>query len=225
MTRPDAVATRNVYDKNGNQIETWSVNRVGDPNNPQAPADKKIESRGYDPGGRLATVTDAMLWITEYRYTDDGLLKSATRIGPSGASFVLESYVYDKAGNRLETITNNGTTRMVSTVDAASRVSAQTIDPAGLNRKTELTYGLDDTVLTTKISDGSGAAQYVDSTFDISGGRCRRPRARAGPAVCWALGSSTATPPTPSATRPAPPATSPGRPSAAAPRSSTAPTA
>ncbi|WP_162907046.1 LamG-like jellyroll fold domain-containing protein [Allorhizocola rhizosphaerae] len=170
-TDPTGTTLAYEYDAPGQLVKTTLTGWTGDPNDPSAPTDLVLESRAYDPAGRLGSVTDAMGWQTLYTYTDNGLVASVTRKNPTtSATFVAESNVYDAAGNVIEKVTNNGTTRETFAVDAASRVSTQILDPAGLARTTEFTYGDDDTVLTAK-TFGAGVAQYVDTAYDLTGQR------------------------------------------------------
>lgn len=167
-TDPEGTKLTFEYDKTGNLIKTTVNGWTGDPNNPQPAADLRYESRAYDPGGRLASVTDAMGWITEYRYTDNGLVASITRRNPSdGASFVVETAEYDAAGNLIKRITNNGATVTEFTVDEASQPKTQVIDPAGVNRKAEYSYNSAGDVISTRISTQSGQ-QIIDTAYDLA---------------------------------------------------------
>lgn len=169
-TDPTGAQMAYTYDATGLLLTTKLIGWTGDPNNPTAPTDLPTESRAYDPAGRLATITDAMGWVTEHKYTDNGLLASVIRKNPSsGATFVIETTSYDAAGNAISKVTNNGTNAATIAVDAASRPKSQTVDPSGVNRTTTFTYGTDDTVISTKSSDGSGATSYMDATYDVAG--------------------------------------------------------
>ncbi|GIH02085.1 hypothetical protein Rhe02_01520 [Rhizocola hellebori] len=166
-TKPDGVATAIAYDKNGNKITTTLVGWTGDPNNPTAAADLVTERRAYDPGGRLASVTDARNYLTTYTYTDNNLPVTVTREdGPT--KFVLEANTYDAAGNPLTKTTNNGATLTSFVVDAASRKTSATLDAAGVNRTTTFSYGLDDNVITTRVSAASGQ-QTIEAAYDLAG--------------------------------------------------------
>ncbi|SHF78011.1 RHS repeat-associated core domain-containing protein [Jatrophihabitans endophyticus] len=86
------------YSATGELQTTTLANYVGDPNAPSAPTDLVLESRAYDPAGRLASVTDAMGRVTAYHYLDDGLL--ADRVQASGTPAASqERWEYDAAGN------------------------------------------------------------------------------------------------------------------------------
>ena len=106
-----------------------------------------MESRQYDPAGRLAYVTDAMGRVTAYNYTDNGLVSQEV-VAPSSTdwsqSFTVDAYTYDAAGNLTEDWTNNWETDTTYAVDAADRVTQQTTDPSGLDRTTRFAYTPDD---------------------------------------------------------------------------------
>ncbi len=186
-TDPTGAQVAYTYDATGQLTSTTVKGWTGDPNFPSAPTDLVVESRAYDPAGRLASITDAMGWQTHYKYTDDGLTASVTRTDPSnGNTFVTEAHEYNAAGHEIARITNNGTTITRMTVDAAGRTVSQTLDPDGLNRKTEFTYADNDTVLTAKVTDGSGAVHQTDATYDVAGRKTSETvKGAAGGPVGW----------------------------------------
>ena len=135
--------------------------------------------------------------VTSYAYTDDGLTASVTRTGPGGGSYTEESSTYDPAGNLITKVTNNGATTTNYSVDAASRVASQTLDPAGLNRVTAYTYTPDDHVATQATSQGSGSPlQTTSYTYDLMGNKTSQkvtdPGAE-GPAGWWPLNETSGT--------------------------------
>ena len=170
-TDPTGAKMDYTYDAPGQLTKTTLKGYTGDPDNPSAPTDLAIESRDYDPAGRLAAVTDAMGWQTLYTYTDNGLTATVTRKNPvNGATFVAESNVYDAAGNLIDKLGNNGTTRETFTVDAAGRVTSQTLDPAGLKRVTDYTLSADDDLLAVTNKDAGGAVvSYAETMYDAAG--------------------------------------------------------
>ncbi|WP_157545167.1 LamG-like jellyroll fold domain-containing protein [Hamadaea tsunoensis] len=142
-TDPDGGATRYDVDAEGHILKTWMVGFVGDPDNPGTPTDKLLSSAQYDPAGRLATSTDAMGWTTRYTYTDNGLTAKVVREDGAGAQFVTEQNTYDKAGNVTRKVTANGDTTSDFAYDAAGRMIQSTLDPAGLNRVTQVGLAAD----------------------------------------------------------------------------------
>ena len=171
-TDPAGNVTQYAYDPNGHLLTTTLANYTGSPPGSQAAAPLIEESRAYDPAGRLASVTDAMGRVTSYAYTDNGLTASVTRTGPGGGSYTEESNTYDPAGNLITKVTNNGATTTNYSVDGASRVASQTLDPSGLNRVTAYTYTPDDHVATQATSQGSGSPlQTTSYTYDLMGNK------------------------------------------------------
>jgi RHS repeat-associated protein len=170
QTDPDGNQILTVYDLNAHLLTTTLHNYTGDPNNPQAPADKVLSTSTYDPAGRLAQVTDAMGWQTNYTYTDNNLVATITRVDPSsGASFVTETDSYDHAGNLTSKATNNRVTTANYGRDAANRIITTTVDPSGANRTTTTLYSPDDYVTATKVADSAGAWSHGDATYDPLG--------------------------------------------------------
>ncbi|MFG3046718.1 LamG-like jellyroll fold domain-containing protein [Streptomyces sp. NPDC048241] len=169
----DPMGTVNTYtfDAEGRALTTSLLGYTGDPNNPSAPTTLVQESRAYDPAGRLASVTDAMGWVTAYTYTDDGLSASVTRKDPAnGKQFVEEANTYDPAGNLVKQVTNDGRTTSTFTVDAADRVASSVLDPTGVNRSTKVSYDPDDNVVTEAETDpATGDVDRTDSRYDRLG--------------------------------------------------------
>jgi RHS repeat-associated protein len=169
-TEPDGDVTTNAYDAEGNLLSTTVVAYTGDPNNPSAARDIVVTSKAYDPGGRLASVTDAMGWVTSYTYTDNGLTASVKRTDPtSGASFVQEQNTYNAAGDLISQVTANGATTATSILDNAGRVTSSTLDPAGLKRTTAYEYDRDDNVVSATASDPAGVAARSETLYDAAG--------------------------------------------------------
>lgn len=106
---------------------------------------KVMRSIGYDPTGRMARETDTMGRTVLFQYYLDGLLKSKTQKNFQGSDgvkrdFVLETNMYDNAGNLIKQVTDNGETTIAYTRDGAGRVKTSTLDPSGLARTTTMTY-------------------------------------------------------------------------------------
>jgi YD repeat-containing protein len=144
-TDPDGNVTAYTYDGDGNLLTTTLENYTGSPSGSQSATNLVEESRSYDPAGQLASVTDAMGRVTEYGYTDNGLLATVTDVNAAGtASFVEESDTYDAAGNLTAKVTNNGETTTDYTVNAGDEVTSEVLDPSGLDRTTTISYTPDD---------------------------------------------------------------------------------
>jgi large repetitive protein len=160
------------YDGDGRLTYTTLEGYTGSPSGSQSAANLVQEARAYDPGGRLAAVTDAMGFSTLYQYYDNNLTATVTRCKTAtinggvatctDSSFAQESDSYDNAGNLIKSVTNNGTTETDYTFDAAGRKTQSTLDPNGLNRTTTKTYNKDDLVVSQRTGDahGSGTTDY-----------------------------------------------------------------
>jgi large repetitive protein len=166
----DGTSTKYDLDAEGNVLKTWTLGFTGDPNNPSAPVDKVLQSRQYDPNGRVATETDAMGWTTSYTYTDDGLLSTVTR-SDGTSSFVVESDTYDKAGNLTNKVSSNGGTTEKYEYDALGRLYRTTLDPAGLNRVTTDTLSPMGDVLSTnsRVGNAGSIVAQTDRMYDLEG--------------------------------------------------------
>ncbi|WP_203914523.1 LamG-like jellyroll fold domain-containing protein [Rhizocola hellebori] len=191
----DGVATVYSYDAAGRHIKS---ELAGSPDSATA-ANTDIESRQYDLAGRLAVITDAQGYRHEYTYTDNGLVASIVRRDPAPGPesvFVLESNVYDGAGNLISKVTNNGASTTDYTVDQLSRVTEALLDPAGLKRKQSMTYGSHGGVVSTTLSDSAGT-QTADYSYDLAGRMLsqsiRMPAATGGPSGAWQLNETTGT--------------------------------
>ncbi|WP_326825434.1 RHS repeat-associated core domain-containing protein [Streptosporangium sp. NBC_01756] len=136
------------YTKRGELFTTTLKDWTGSPVNPQAPKDVVLESRSYDPAGRLAAQIDAMGRKTSYTYFTDNRLSQTTaddvRLNSPTATptdVVVQDNTYDPAGNLTKQVT--GGDKKVTTenvYDAANRLTSTTFDPAALKRKTAFTY-------------------------------------------------------------------------------------
>jgi RHS repeat-associated protein len=183
------------HDATGNPVTTTLKGWTGDPTNPSPPTDLVLESRAYDPAGRLASVTDAMGYVTAYTYTANGHTKTVTRKDPAhGLSFVEESDTYDGAGNLIRQVTNDGVTTRTVTVDAADRTTGQAIDPAGVNRTTAWGYDGDDRPASTTVADGSGTSTTY-TTYDAAGRvlAVATPTTATAPTAWWKLTETSGT--------------------------------
>ncbi|MFD8787066.1 RHS repeat-associated core domain-containing protein [Kitasatospora sp. NPDC059599] len=136
--------------------------------------DLTVESRAYDPAGRLASLTDAMGAVTGYTYYDDGLpatvtAQNVTQSDGSTRPIVLEADEYDGAGHLVKQTTGGGRTTTARTIDPSGRVTQTVLDPAGLARTTTLGYDADDRVTTStlKVSDTENSVQT--NTYDTVG--------------------------------------------------------
>ncbi|MFE5734003.1 LamG-like jellyroll fold domain-containing protein [Streptomyces sp. NPDC056528] len=170
-TDPAGNVNTYTFDAEQRPLTTNLLNYTGDPYAPSPPRTLVQESRAYDPAGRLASITDAMGWVTAYTYTDDGLSATVARKDPqSGKSFTEQANAYDAAGNLTEQITDDGQTRTTFAVDAADRTTSSVLDPNGLARSTKVSYDPDDNVVTeTEYDPATGDTSTTDTRYDHLG--------------------------------------------------------
>ncbi|MFB7371361.1 LamG-like jellyroll fold domain-containing protein [Streptomyces sp. NPDC056222] len=170
-TDPAGNVNTYTFDAENRPLTTSLLNYTGDPNSPSSPTTLVQESRAYDPAGRLASITDAMGWVTAYTYTDDGLSASVVRKDPvSGKSFTEQANTYDAAGNLIEQITDDGQNRTTFTVDAADRTTTSVLDPNGLARTSTVSYDPDDNVVSeTERDPATGDVSTTDTRYDNLG--------------------------------------------------------
>ncbi|MEU9296745.1 LamG-like jellyroll fold domain-containing protein [Streptomyces sp. NPDC048266] len=170
-TDPAGNVNTYTFDAEQRPLTTNLLNYTGDPYNPSPPTTLVQESRAYDPAGRLASITDAMGWVTAYTYTDDGLSATVVRKDPqAGKSFTEQANTYDAAGNLIEQITDDGQTRTTFTVDASDRTTSSVLDPNGLARSTKVSYDPDDNVVTeTEYDPATGDTSTTDTRYDGMG--------------------------------------------------------
>ncbi|WP_198153048.1 DNRLRE domain-containing protein [Pseudofrankia sp. DC12] len=151
-TDPNGTVTAYTYTPLGELATTTLKNFVDDPVAGTSPRDVVLESRAYDPAGRLASVTDALGRTTNYTYWLDGKLHQVTRTGYHNPDFatgtlssttrtiVLEDHSYDGAGNETSTVTGGGLTTATASYDQAGNATGTALDPAGVHRTTALSY-------------------------------------------------------------------------------------
>ncbi|MEV5943426.1 LamG-like jellyroll fold domain-containing protein [Streptomyces sp. NPDC051994] len=168
-----AVTKTRTYSPAGLLQQTAIANYTGNPNSPTAAHSQVIDSRAYDPAGRLATDTDAMGRTTHTYYNDDNTvaeidLDSFHNADGTTRTVVEEQDTYDAAGHVTQRITGGGKTTVSNHYDAAGQLTSDTVDPAGLSRTTNYTYDAAGNVLTTKLAD-STTTRETDIGYDLSG--------------------------------------------------------
>ncbi|WP_433259391.1 LamG-like jellyroll fold domain-containing protein (plasmid) [Streptosporangium sp. CA-135522] len=158
------------YTKRGEQASKTIKNWTGSPVSPQAAKDVVLESRSYDPAGRLATVTDAMGRKTSYTYFTDNRLSQtiADDVKLNGsttpADVVLQANTYDAAGNLTKQVTGGGKATTDYVYDAARRLTSTTFDPAVLKRTTAYAYDAAGNV-TKKDFTGAGSTRTESTLY------------------------------------------------------------
>ncbi|XVQ16167.1 polymorphic toxin-type HINT domain-containing protein [Spirillospora sp. CA-255316] len=163
------------YTPRGQLATTTLKDFVDNPNDPAEPRDVVLESLAYDPGGRLASRTDAMGRTLRYTYYGDDLthqvIADGVRLNDSAAprDVVLETRAYDPAGNLTTQITGGGKTRIDYTYDQAGRRTAQIVDPEGLARRTEFAYDADDNIIRQTLTTGGNRTEEIRYAYDGMG--------------------------------------------------------
>ncbi|MGK4586129.1 LamG-like jellyroll fold domain-containing protein [Kitasatospora sp. HPMI-4] len=173
--KTDAAGTKWFYnwDGVGRPLRTAISNYTGSPTAPVTSRFQLLESRAYDPAGRLATVTDAMGRTTHTYYNDDNSVAEVDLDGyhntdGSQRNIVEQKNTYDAAGHLTQQVTGGGKTTVTSAYDAAGRLTSGTLDPAGLNRTTSYTYDASGNTLSSVLTDGKDTRE-TDYTYNPLG--------------------------------------------------------
>ncbi|RSM95813.1 hypothetical protein DMB42_48870 [Nonomuraea sp. WAC 01424] len=172
-TDPRGTTLAYTYTPGGQLATTVLKGWTGSPLAPEAARDVVMESIAYDPAGRVASKTDAMGRTTAYTYYADNLPFEAIAKGAklngasSGRDVVLESRVFDAAGQLIRQTTGGGTLKIEASYDAAGRVASQVVDPEKLARKINFAYDANDNVLKVTRT-GAGSNRIEESEFEYS---------------------------------------------------------
>jgi RHS repeat-associated protein len=167
-TNPAGVTTAYGYDAAADLLTTTLDGYTGNPSNPVAPTNLIEESRAYDPGGRLASVTNVRGVTTSYTYYGNNQVASSYVVDPASGSGHenIHSYSYDAAGNRTS-VTAPGGLVANTAYDADNHVVSQVTDPAGVNRTTAASYNADGSVVAESLS-GGGVTQTETMTYNAT---------------------------------------------------------
>ncbi|WP_181871399.1 LamG-like jellyroll fold domain-containing protein [Sphaerisporangium album] len=148
---------------------------TGSPTNPQPAQDVVVHSYAYDPGGRLASETDALGRTTRYTYFGDDTLAekiaSQAKLNSSTTpvDVVLSTSTYDAAGNLTREVAGGGKTRVDYVWDASGRMTSSTLDPGGLARKTAYVYDAN-TNVTQKTLTATGTTRIETESYGYDAG-------------------------------------------------------
>ncbi|MFC1421266.1 LamG-like jellyroll fold domain-containing protein [Streptacidiphilus cavernicola] len=174
-SQTDAAGTRYTYAYSpmGQLQQTAISNFTGDPNSPVSARTQVLDSRAYDPAGRLATETDAMGRTTHTYYNDDGTVAEVDLDGFHNANgttrdVVEETDRYDAAGNLISQSSGGGKSTTDLTYDVDGRTAGTTLDPGGLARTTTYSYNLNGQVSGT-IQTGGGVSQSTGYAYTALG--------------------------------------------------------
>jgi RHS repeat-associated protein len=192
-TDPLERATKYLYDADNRLVKTQALNTAAD-TTASAGSTLTLETRSYDPGGRLASVVDAQGYTTNYLYYDDNLTYQVSKTDGTN-TYITEQDSYDAAGNLTKKLTNNLVTETDDTIDAAGRTTTTVLDPSGVDRTSTTTYSADDYVSssTTSAASGSSTTAY---TYDAMGNTLTstvQGVSGGAPAAWWQLNQTTGT--------------------------------
>ncbi|WP_435830076.1 LamG-like jellyroll fold domain-containing protein [Saccharopolyspora shandongensis] len=163
------------YTETHHQLATITV--AGFTGDGGQPRDVVLESRAYDPAGRLAGITDAMGRTRAFTYYDDNLLASERLLGytdpdsTEARDLLLHSYEY--LGNGAESVRTSGDGRYRTTTsyDPGGRpVTTTDHDGGKVLRSSETTFDpLDNPIrMIQRNADGSVASD-VEAAYDPMG--------------------------------------------------------
>ncbi|MGC4903395.1 RHS repeat-associated core domain-containing protein [Micromonospora echinospora] len=174
VTQPSGLIYEYTYDEAHRRTETAAVGAGVDPMNPTATR-LVLDSRAYDPAGRLASVVDAMGRETAYTYYGDNLPATSSRVrrntsGDITSETQLSKSDYNAAGQPNLQIAM-GDIRTTTIYDKAGYIKEEHLDPAGLDRAVIYTRNLDGTIATiTRTGAASpGRAESTSYTYDDIG--------------------------------------------------------
>ncbi|MFE9187808.1 RHS repeat-associated core domain-containing protein [Micromonospora haikouensis] len=174
VTQPGGRVLEHAYDEAHRRIETTALGAGVDPMNPTATS-LILDSRAYDPAGRLAFVVDAMGRETAYTYYGDNLPATTSRVrrdanGDITSETRLSKLDYNAAGQVNQ---QTGLANITSTTvyDKAGYVKEEHFDPNGLNRATTYNRNRDGSIATaTRTGTASpGRSEATTYTYDDAG--------------------------------------------------------
>ncbi|WP_149256751.1 DNA/RNA non-specific endonuclease [Actinomadura sp. K4S16] len=146
-------------------LKDWT----GNPNNPTPATDVVLDSYAYDPGGRLASRTDAMGRTLAYTYYGDDRLAQITAQGAklndstTPQDVPLESRVYDGAGHLTSQVIG-GTQRTDHEYDETGQLVATIVDPDGAARRTDYGFDPDNNIVRT-VRTGADSERTETTTY------------------------------------------------------------
>ena len=192
ITDPEGGVTTHVYDVAGNLVQVTDargfVHQYGfDANNmptsetviaavtdPGAPTPRNVTlyTKVYDTAGRLTSTTDPLGRTTEYGYDNANRQTTTTLLNfdnrnATVRNIVLESVVFDAAGNPTSKTTAGGLRSETFVYDQAGRLTGSTLDPAGINRATTFVYDPNGNVLTKTVT-ANGRSEQTRFTYSAA---------------------------------------------------------
>ena len=169
QTNAAGLTTAYLYDAAGNLLTTTLDGYTGNPSNPIAAENLVLESRAYDPAGRLASVTNVRGTTTNYTYYGDNKLASSYIVCPACANGQedVTSYGYDATGNRISETDPSGL-MIAASYNAGNQVVSITEDPSGMNRIITASYDANGNTVSKSLTDG-GVTQTQTMTYNALG--------------------------------------------------------
>jgi RHS repeat-associated protein len=170
MTNPAGLTTAYGYDVAGNLLTTTLEGYTGNPSAPIPAEDLVLQSRAYDPAGRLASVTNAVGTTTGYTYYGNNQLASSYIVSSGGGQQDVTSYSYDAAGNLTAQTNPNGlVTDTVYNPD--SQPVSQTQDPSRVDRTITASYDPNGNITAESMTQAGqgGATQTATMTYNAMG--------------------------------------------------------
>jgi RHS repeat-associated protein len=169
-----------VIDPEGRRIETTytptdlplevTLKGYVDPVNPGDPVDIALQRFGYDNGGRKTSETDALDRQKIFEYDNEDRVIKIMLVAPGETNVVLESTIYDPAGNPTTQKTGNDTRMVTTTYLPSGWKDIVTLDPANLNRVTDYDYDAAGRVTKTTQKQGATALRATVDEFDPTSG-------------------------------------------------------
>ena len=198
-TMPNGAVYSYTYTPTGLQLTTTLTNWTGNPENPTNAANLVIDSRSYDPAGRLAHDTDSMGRTTAYTYFDNNLIATETQ-GYSTSNAQTTAYTYDAAGNMASECVgqtpSGGCTKLTDyAVNAQNQTAQTTVDPSGVDQTTTDHFDPDGDVL-SQILVGNGETAMTTYTYNAAGNKTSQSVmtvGNSGPVGYWPMNDGGAT--------------------------------
>ena len=219
VTDPDNNVTSYTYDKYGNeetrtlpndavysysytptglQLTATLTNWTDNPENPTSATSLVVDSRAYDPAGRLASDTDSMGRTTEYTYFDNNEIATETQAyGTSSAQTT--AYGYDVVGNITSECvgqtSSGGCAKLTNnSVNAQNQTVQSTVDSNGVDQTTTDHFDPNGNVL-SQLLTGSGQTAMTTYAYNAAGDESSQSvmTGNAGPVGYWPLTDGNAT--------------------------------
>ena len=177
-TDPMGLANQYLYDA-ASQLRTTTQANTNSAGVATPGVNLVTDTKTYDAGGRVASDTDAMGFETTFTYYDNNLQYQATKwvtsTNSSGTTvttpYIESESFYDGAGNVTRKLTNNNVTESDYVYNAAEQPTTSTLDPAGVDRSTAVTYTPDGKAAETVVKDGHGTVSDIQDSYDPTGNK------------------------------------------------------